>query len=176
MNFRSSLFAIAFAVLFVSMAYGQWKPLQRHLRCAGLCFGDGYHKCNPGPHAEYYNPYSPRHFSRHSNTPEQRPYYQEKSSSIQHSERKIADSFGEPIQYDLNSEREYTRIPRLHGRPAANTRIEQQVDLPPAQPPSAKMPLFEYRPQTDRRTPNVYPAPVFGSEKHQRNNDAGFNW
>ena len=41
--------------LFSSIGTAQ---IQRPLRWLGQGFSDGYHKCNPGPNSDYYNPYT----------------------------------------------------------------------------------------------------------------------
>lgn len=46
---------VAVATLFPSESSAQ---LRRPLRWLGEGYSDGYHRCNPGPNSDYYNPYN----------------------------------------------------------------------------------------------------------------------
>ncbi len=53
---KLALSAVVIATLFGSVASAQ--PFQKPLRWLGEGFSAGYHRCNPGPDADYYNPWN----------------------------------------------------------------------------------------------------------------------
>ena len=50
--------AVAVVALMTTDSFAQIRPAQKALRFLGQGYGNGYHKCSPGPNSDYYNPYS----------------------------------------------------------------------------------------------------------------------
>lgn len=65
---KFALVAIVIMSFFSSFASAQ--PLQKPLRWLGQGFSAGYHRCNPGPDVDYYNPWNAHNSMLISNLPQ----------------------------------------------------------------------------------------------------------